>query len=123
MLLLLFSTGCGIGEHKASSGNRATAYWERAICDPQPQDASLFRSAAWFRIFRFGDTPKSGRGHDEFDSNLCLSHEAIAAARDPAKQFVTIGGILNANYLIDLRGSGEKYQRTVIVHNDSFRLF
>jgi hypothetical protein len=67
--------------------------------------------------------PKSGRGHDEFDSNLCLSHEAIATARDPAKQFFTIGGILNANYLIDLHGGGQKYQRAVVVHDDSFRLF
>jgi hypothetical protein len=75
----------------------------------------------WLRIFGLGDTPKAGGGHDKFDSNLCLSHEGVAAARDPAKQFFTTGGILNANYLIDLRGGGEKYQRAVVVHNDSFR--
>ena len=86
-------------------------------------DASFFWSAAWFWIFRFGDAPKSRRGHDEFDADLRFAHEAIASADDTAEQFFRVGGILNVDYLIHLHFSRQQYQRSVVIHDYGFRLF
>ncbi|HXN98984.1 MAG TPA: hypothetical protein VN881_07915 [Candidatus Acidoferrales bacterium] len=67
--------------------------------------------------------PKSGGGDDKFDPNLRFAHEAIASADDTAEQFFRIGGILDVDYLIDLHGGGQKYQRSVVIHDYCFGLF
>jgi hypothetical protein len=69
------------------------------------------------------DAPKSRGGHDEFDRDLRLTHKAISQAGNPAEQFFSTAWILNANYLIDFHGSGEKYQRSVVIDYDRIRLF
>jgi hypothetical protein len=78
---------------------------------------------ARFRVFGLGDAPKSGSGHDKFDADLRLAHEAIASANDTAEQFFRVGGILDVDYLIHLHLSRQQYQRSVIIHDYGFRLF
>ena len=85
---------------------------------------SLFDSAVRFRILGItGDAPKSGRGDNKLDSDLCLTHEAVAQVCDTAEEFLSATWILNANDLINVDGDREKYQGTVVVYYYRFRFF
>ena len=110
--------------NRRASRKRPTRRESRHVTNP---GASIFLATFWtaarFRVLWLGDAPKSRCGHDKFDADLRLAHEAIASADDTAEQFFRVGGILNVDYLIHLHCSGQQYQRSVVIHDYGFRLF
>jgi hypothetical protein len=85
---------------------------------------SLFESAVRFRILEIGgDAPKSRRWHNKLDSDLGLTHEAVSQICDAAEEFLSATWILNANDLIDVDVSREKYQGSVVIYYYCFRFF
>ena len=75
------------------------------------------------RLFRFsGDLPKAGRRHDEFNSDLRLTHKSRAYAGDAAQQFLPDVGVFDANDLVHFYRSRQQDQRAVVVHDDGFRV-